>query len=93
MIEKITITAILVIFIYASMEKKMIFSFIRKLLDSLPEYIQKPIFDCYICMCPWWGGLLYWLIWHNSWHECLITIAGAGGFNTIVFLLSVRQFE
>lgn len=28
---------------------------LRKALQSAPDAIHKPLFDCYTCMSPWWG--------------------------------------
>jgi hypothetical protein len=87
MIEKILITSFLVMFIWASMWEGMIFGRIRAILTKLPEFYQKPIFDCPICQCPWYGTALYWLIWGQSWHEWVVVIFAAAGLNAIFIKL------
>jgi hypothetical protein len=83
MLEKILITALIVMFIWATMLEGMIFGKIRQWLAALTEFYQKPIFDCPICMVPWYGSIVYWVIWGNSWQEWLIVIFAAAGLNTV----------
>lgn len=84
MIEKIFIISFLTMFIWATMLEGNIFGFVRtKWFKNLPEYWQKPIFDCPICLCPYYGTALYWLIFGYSWQEWLIVIFCAAGVNTV----------
>jgi hypothetical protein len=91
--EKIVTTSFLIFFLYAAFQPHMIFGKVRIWFASLNDFYQKPLFSCSICMCSIWGSAIYWLLWGQSWQEWLITICGAAGFNTIIFLLSVRDFE
>lgn len=60
------------------------------------EKLSQPIFRCPVCMAPWHGTYLYWLIpWgrlglpaHTLWHWPIIVIA-ALGLNSII----VRVFK
>lgn len=45
-----------VMFIWACMYEGMIFGFVREL--PIPSFAAKPIYDCIICMTPWWGSLI-----------------------------------
>lgn len=91
MLAKIFITSFIVMAIYASMAEGMIFGKIRIWLSSLNDFYKKPLYDCPICMTFWYGSAIYWLIWHKSWHEWLITVIAAMGVNAIFYLLSVKE--
>lgn len=93
MLEKITTTSLLVLFVYAACQPHMVFGKIRIWFASLNEFYQKPLFSCFICMCSTWGSGAYWLLWGNCWQEWLTTICAAAGLNTVVYLLSVRDFD
>ena len=84
MVEKIFITSLIVMFIWATMWEGMIFGFVQKWAEKhLLEVLHKPLYDCPICSCPWYGTALYWLIWGNTWQEWLIVIFAAAGLNTV----------
>lgn len=61
----------------------MVFSFVRKWLANINEWLKKPIFDCAICQTPYYGSLFYWIIWGNDWKEWLIVVFSAMGLITI----------
>lgn len=51
--------AFVIQFIHALFWEGMIFGFIGAKLDNLlPSYIRKPLYDCPICMAPWWGSVI-----------------------------------
>lgn len=66
-----------------------------RLLELL-EKIEQPLFRCPVCMAPYYGTALYWLIpWqklelpaHNAW-EWVIIIMASMGLNSII----VRTFK
>jgi hypothetical protein len=91
--EKIIITSLLVLFFYAAFQPHMIFGVIRRWLSFVPDWYQKSLFSCYICMCSIWGSMAYWIIWHQDIKDWLITICGSAGLNTIIFLFSTRDFD
>lgn len=69
----------------------MIFNGIKNLV-SPERWIYKPIYGCPICMTPWWGTLIYWLFFHHSWQDWLLTVGTASGFSVVsVVLLSIRD--
>jgi len=69
----------------------MIFHGIRKLIN--PEAaISMPIYNCPICMCPWWGSFIYWVFFHESFKAYLLTVGAASGLCVIgVVLLAIRE--
>jgi hypothetical protein len=92
MTEKLTIIALLVLSIHYTMQEEQIFERLGKWFErALPEAIHKPVFACNVCMTPWYGTLLYWLIpWQklgltvNSWLEWPVVIIGAMGINIVI---------
>lgn len=80
---KAIIISFLVMFIWASMLEGMIFGKVREWFSNLNAFYQKPLFDCPICMAPWYGTGLYWLIFGDSWKEWLLVIFIASGINTV----------
>lgn len=90
MIEIIFITALVVLFFHVCTWPGMIFSFVAKALKDLPGYLKKPLYDCPICACIWWGpavvacGILG-KIWQvvNVWQLAII-VSAAAGINTVL---------
>lgn len=90
MIEKSLIIALLVLSIHYTMQDEQIFERLGKLFERvLPEAIHKPVFSCPICMVPWYGSILYWVIpWHrigitrapehDVWQWVVVIVAGMG---------------
>lgn len=55
--------------------------------DRLPEFITKPLFACPICMIPWYGIPVYYLLW--GWQiEMLPVIFIAMGINAVIGLIT-----
>jgi hypothetical protein len=85
MIEKIVITALIVLSIWYSMQEGEIFGFVTKWGEKhLPECWQQPVFACNVCMSPYYGTIIYVLLWRNSWIEWIVVIIGAMGFNAMI---------
>lgn len=90
MIGLIFIISFMVLFINVTFWEGMIFEGIGKQLKKLPEFIQKPLFDCPICMAPWWGSGILLIgqlnkLWHvNNWFEWIVVVLAAGGVNTVL---------
>jgi hypothetical protein len=58
--------------------------------------LSQPIFKCPVCMAPWYGTALYWVIpWQrlwlpaHDWVHCVIIIIATLGLNSII----VRVFK
>ena len=73
-----------------------IFNGIRKLISEDGK-ISKPIYNCPICMTPWWGTFFYWLVFDGFNSEIgttidiiriwFVTIGAATGFSVISVIL------
>lgn len=86
MIEQIIIIALLVLSIHYAMQPDEIFGKLGDWLeDHLPEAIHPAVFACNVCMCPWYGNVLYWLIpWHHELWQWPVVVIGTMGVNIIV---------
>lgn len=110
-IHQIIIISLLVFAIHYTMLPGEIFDFIEKWYENIAERaackghmklygfmskLKEPLIACPVCMAPWHGTYLYWLIpWaglglptHVWWHWPIIVIA-ALGLNSII----VRVFK
>ncbi len=90
------IIAFIVYFIKATTWRGMIFHNVSERLKWLPKKLRKPLFECPICMTPWWGVALY-LIGHYaglqefaelSFRRLLFTVFVAAGINTFFLILN-----
>ena len=91
------IIAFMVYFIKSTTWKGMIFYPIaQKLHDALPEKLRKPLFECPICMTPWWGIVIY-IIGHYTdlpefgeltFQRVIFTVFTAAGINTILLIVN-----
>jgi hypothetical protein len=88
MIEQIIITSLLVFAIWATMWEEAIFDFVRIWGDKhLPKKLQKPIYDCPVCMGFWYGSAIYWLLWGSGWVEWAVVVVAAMGLNAVLIKL------
>lgn len=92
MLEKSLIISLLVLSIWYTMDEGEIFERLGDWFGNhLPERIHPAVFACFICMVPWYGTALYWLIpWEKigiqestltAWPVCVIV---AMGFNIVI---------
>lgn len=92
MVEKIIIIALFTIGYCCTFWPGMIFEKAGDWLeDHLPEYINKPIWHCYICCCMWVGSVVYWITWHNSFLEWFTCCVGAMGMNAVISELTKEK--
>lgn len=68
--------------------------------EILPEWLTKPLFDCPVCMAPWWGVyILLGLrlldldpteghIWPETVLFWLLSVSAAGGLNVVTLIIS-----
>jgi hypothetical protein len=85
MIEPVLIISFMVFAIWYTMQPGEIFGKLGDWLErNLPEVLHSPVFDCAICMTPWYGSAIYWLIWGQSWLHWLSCVIGAMGLNVIL---------
>lgn len=63
MIQQIITIAFIVFAIWFTMQEGEIFAGLGKWFEKvLPEAVHKPVFACFICMTPWYGTGVYFLI-------------------------------
>lgn len=92
MISIVFTISLIVIFLHECTRPGMIFSFVASSLDHLPSYLRKPLYDCPICMIPWWGpsilalGIIGKLWYINNVLSFFIVIGLASGVN--IFLVN-----
>lgn len=90
MITNAFIISSVVLFIHVCLWEQMILEkpgiFMR---NKLPVYIAKPLFDCVVCMTPWWGSLIIFLFdLHTTLKVDVLTIAAAGGMSCVNMILT-----
>lgn len=80
------------LFLHATTWDGMIFQGIKKLIK--PEgMLYKPIYGCPICMTPWWGSLIYWVFYHSSVENWILTVGAAAGLSVLyVVLIDLKDF-
>jgi hypothetical protein len=96
MVETAFIIAFIVYFIKATTWKGMIFHTLSEKLESWPEAVRKPLYECPICMTPWWGIIIYLVGHYVGMHEfseltiqrILFTVFTAAGINTIFLIIN-----
>ncbi len=55
----------------------------------LPDKIKPAVFECAVCMCYWYGSILYWLVW-GLWLDTMIVagmvvvVIAAMGMNAVL---------
>lgn len=98
MMEQVLLIAFAVYFIHATFWPEQIFGKLAEWLESwMPEKLTMPLFNCPICMTPWWGTLIYWVChWLDialfadvRWPVIILTVFAGAGLNTI--LLQVNR--
>lgn len=84
MLEKSFIIALVVFGVYCIMMPGMIFGVIQEWAKKWPEWVQKPVYNCCICMVFWWGTPFYWVLWGNSFFEWVVVILCGTGINGMI---------
>jgi len=87
-----------VLFLHVTTWEGMIFEIVRTTLDDLPGNIKKPLYDCPICMTPWWGAVIILVgeYTHNIpcygfFFEALILFAAAGLNTLLIYIISLAR--
>lgn len=52
--------------------------------------LYKPIYGCPACMVPWYGTAIYWIFYHKSISDWLLTVGAAAGVS-VVFLVFLAE--
>ena len=93
MIAHALVISLTVLFIYKTFTEGMIFHFVYKWFKTwLYKPLWKPIFSCPICMTPYYGTVMYFILYNISVLDWIFTIFTAAGMNCVfVFLLEIAQ--
>lgn len=79
MIEHSLIIAFIVLAIHYTMQDGEIFGKLGNwFANNLPHAIHQPVFDCNVCMTPWYGSAMYVAIWGVNWQWPVVVIAAMG---------------
>lgn len=86
LIEQIIIIALLVLSIHYTMQPDEIFGKLGDWLeDHLPDAIHPAVFACNVCLCPWYGTVLYWSIpWQHELWQWPVVVISAMGANVVI---------
>jgi hypothetical protein len=96
MLQQAFIIAFIVYFIKATTWKGMIFYRPKEKLKGLPSFIRKPVYECPICMTPWWGVVVYLAGYFSGLEEfgqlsfarVFFTVLVSSGINTVILLIN-----
>lgn len=80
-VEIAFVIAMMVFFGHATTWDGQINAWIRKFINE-DSKLSNPVYNCPICMTPWWGTLFYILIWGwGGWREWIAVIGCASGLS------------
>lgn len=85
---EIIVIALIVFAIHYTMQDGEIFSFLGDLFNRLPRALHNPTYECPVCMTPWYGSALYWLVFHVSIIDWIVTVIAAMGLNAVILKLA-----
>jgi hypothetical protein len=92
MISQILIIALLVDAVHYTLQHGEILGFIGDWLDTwVPDKLQQPVYDCNVCMTPWYGSLFFGLIWGGPVKVWIIVVIAAMGLNAVLNRLSAKD--
>lgn len=79
MLESAAIIALLTLSIWYTYQEGEIFHSVALFLErNTPSKIHPALFDCNVCMTPWYGSLLYVIIYGVTWQWPIVVIAAMG---------------
>lgn len=85
------IIALFCLFLNATTWNGQIFNFVRKYIPP-EKSISKPIYNCPICMAPWWGTIIFLVFFPSNISTWFLTIMCAGGFGVIsVMIIMIKE--
>lgn len=92
MIAHILITSLFVFGYCCTFWEDMIFGKLGNWLDErLPDWLAKPLYQCFICAAFWWGSVLYLVAWRESVLDWFITVVSAMGLNAVLSKLFAKE--
>lgn len=91
MIEALSIF-FFVLCIWYTMQPGEIFEVLGYILkNTFPKKFHPPLFECNVCMTPWFGSILYWIIYGHGWEDWLFTVFIAMGMQIVLNKLSPEK--
>lgn len=91
MIEQASIIALLVLSIWYTYQDGEVFHGLALWFEkNTPEKVHPALFDCNVCMSPWYGSVLYIIIYGTNWQWPIVVIA-AMGINVAINKLSTND--
>lgn len=92
MIQNALAISLIIFFLHATTWDGHIFQGIRNLIDE-KSIISKPIYNCPICMSPWWGTAIYLILFPVSFQDWILTVGVASGLSVIsVVLIDLKDY-
>lgn len=98
MIETAFIIALTVLFLHATTWEGMINEWVAQVFHNAPSWVKKPVYDCPICMAPWWGFFIYVLLFIFGEIQYLqpinlvVMLFMAGGINSVlIYIISYAK--
>lgn len=92
--EKVLTISLIITAIHISMFDGMIFNFISLWLENrLPEWIQKPLFSCIICMGGVWTLILYPILYQHIEINTIFVALQVIGLNTLISILISKMYD
>lgn len=82
-VEHATIISLIVLAIYYTMLEGEIFGWLGKLLSRLPNQIHPALFECNVCMTPWYGSVIYLILYGVNW-QWPVVVSVAMGMNVVI---------
>lgn len=86
--EHIFILAMLVFAIHYTMQEGEIFGWLGDLFERLPNIVHQPLYDCQVCMVPWYGTIIFFIFWPGDLTSWIMTIIPAMGVNAVILKLA-----
>jgi len=88
MIEKVFTISLAIIGIWTLYRPDHIFGGLAMEIKRLFPKVTRPAFDCMVCMVPWYGFPIYFILWPNPpLAEPVFVIIGAMGANRVIWYL------
>jgi hypothetical protein len=90
MLEKGIAISLIISFINITTHEGMILEKVNDWFWSVSPWLKKPLFECTICMCMWWGpmvacGGILWFDWQfNSWQQIIACCMIGATLNSII---------
>lgn len=92
--DKVITISLIITAIHVTMLQGMVFSFVRDFLEKkFPEWLQKPLFSCIICMGGVWTLILYPILYQCIEINTIFVMLQVIGLNTIISILISKLYD